>query len=286
MVERIKPSMNFEPIVSTDNPDVNVENFDMDQIACMPLAVSAPFQFEEGVLERLIEFADKMVDGDIQKTLLWKRMEIVLYSRGNTAEDFTNVSKTTQTYYDRYDVKDINLDDFNINPLFPDDLKVHVQKLVDYIHDELAIFPFHTALTISTGPVPPHCDIPTEQISKFNNKGYEPSQIKMILNTHEYDDTLFFTKYGTSRKSIPPEIKYFEREKHMPEGTNSFAWSENFHEHGAEYEEGKTFKVIVNIQGPIDKERHKEILKRSFEKYKNNIVAFEMGNNESFVWNR
>lgn len=287
MKERILPStLPNEPVLSNDSPDLDVSDFDMDQIACMPLEVSKPFKFEPGVLEELIAYKDKMIDGDIQNTLLWKRYEIVLFSRGKTVEDFTDVSKTTQTYYDRYNVSEFDLDEFNINPMFNDSLKGHVQKLIDYIHEELSIFPAHTALTISTGPVPPHCDIPLEQIANFNNKRYEPSQIKMILNTEEYDDSLFFTKYGTWNSKLNPEIKYFEKEKHMPEGTNSFAWSENFHKHGAVFEEGKTFKVIVNIQGPIDKERHKEHLKRSFAKYKQNAITFEMGTNETFIWNR
>jgi len=287
MNNRIRPDMYFDPVISTDNPDLNVENFDMDQIACMPLAVSHPFKFDDGVLEQLIDFGDKMVDDEYQKMLSWPRKEIVLHSRGKTVKDFTDMSKTKQNYLDRYNSKDINLDDFSINPLFPDNLKVHVQKLLDYMHKELAIFPFHTSLTISTGPVPPHCDVPTHQEKYFNNKNYEPAQIKMILNIDEYDNTLFFTKYGTSnQRTVPPEIKYFEKEKHMPEGTNSFAWSENFHPHGAEFEDGKTFKVIVNIQGPLDKERHKKLLIKSFKKYKDFVIAFEMGNNETFIWNR
>lgn len=274
------------PVESKDNPDIYVNDFDMDQIACLPLDVTKPFKFDEGILEELISYKDAMVDGDIQNTLLWKRHEIVLFSRGNTIEDFTDVTKTTQTYYDRYEVNKINIEEFNINPLFADHLKPHVQSLIDYIHDELSIFPAHTALTISIGPVPPHCDIPLEQVSNFNNKRYEPSQIKMILNIDEYDDSLFFVKYGNWNSKLHPEIKFFEKEKHMPEGTNSFAWSENFHKHGAVFEEGKTWKVIVNIQGCLDKERHKAQLQRSWEKYKEHAITFEMGNNDTFIWNR
>ena len=277
-MRKFPSTLHNTPIVSIDDPDLS----DMDQIACMPLDVTRPFKFDDGVIEEFLTYEDRIIEGEIQQTILWKRSEIVLHTRGKTPDDFTNTTKLTQNFYDRYKI--FPLKEFNINPILSERLQEQVQHLIDYIQKELAIFPAHLTLLLSTGPVPPHTDVPHDQVSKFHNKGLEPSQIKIMLNLEDYDDSLFFLKYGTWGQSLIPEIKYFEKEKHMPAETNCFAWSENFHRHGAVFEDNKTYRAIISIQGPLDKEKHKLIIDNSFKKYKHNVVAFEMGNNPTYVW--
>ena len=72
-MRKFPSTLHNEPIILKDNPDLK----DMDQIACMPLKVSKPFKFDNGVIEEFLTYEDRIVEGEIQQTILWKRHTII-----------------------------------------------------------------------------------------------------------------------------------------------------------------------------------------------------------------
>lgn len=243
---------------------------DTDTIACLPLDCGV-FEFDRDWFEDLLEHDTLLQTGDSRSSYVWSRKEIVLYAYGSTSEDFFNVTTTTNNWYERYATK--NKDGYNINPVFGQHLKEEVQKMLDFIEENIPIFPSHLTLVRSTGDVPPHCDCPTEQVKYFYNKGLEPSNIKILLNPEDYDDTLYFRRYGTRNETM--EKKFLKKDKHMPCDTNVYGWSENFHGHGGTFKEN-TCRMLINVFGPLDKEKYKRLLEKSYSKYENYAIKFEM----------
>ncbi len=253
---------------------------DTDDIACLPLDCGT-FDFDREWFEELLEHDTLLQTGDSRSSYVWQRKEIVLHAYGSTIEDFFNVTTTTNSWYDRYVMKDLS--GYNINPAFGPHLKQEVQNMLDFIEENIPIFPAHLTLVRSTGDVPPHCDCPPEQTKYFYNKGLEPSNVKILLNPEDYDDTLYFRRYGTIGEGT--EIKHLEKSKHMPSDTNVYGWSENFHPHGGTYKEN-TCRMLVNVFGPLDKEKYKQLLKRSYDKYKDYAIKFKMDCNDSYTWKK
>ena len=254
---------------------------DFDEVACLPLDVGK-FEFNRDLFDNMLEHDTLLQTGDARSSYVWQRKEVVLHAYGNVPEDFFNVTTTTNSWYDRYEMKDFN--GYNINPVFDDSLKNEIQNMIDFISENIPIWPAHLTLVRSTGDVPMHCDCPQEQVHNFYNKGLEPSNVKMLLNVEDYDDTLFFQKFATKFEKAETQIKHLEKDKHIPHDTNVMGWSENFHGHGAKYNDDKTFRMLVNVFGPLDKKKYKELRDRSWEKYKDYAITFEMDTNDSFTW--
>lgn len=253
-----------------------IDKFDNDQIACMPLDTGI-FEFDKNLFEELLEHDTLLQTGDARSSYVWGRKEVVLQTRGSEKEHFFNVVNLTDNWYNRYEL--YNVEEYNINPMFSSNLRNQTKNLLNFINDNIPIFPAHITLVRSTGDVPPHCDCPPEQVKYFYNKGLEPANVKILLNPEDYDDTLYFCRYGTKGDMV--ERKFFEKNKHMPADTNVYGWSENFHAHGATYKEN-TCRMLVNVFGPVNKEKYKKLIHRSFKKYKNYAITFEMDTNASF----
>ena len=134
----------------------------------------------------------------------------------------------------------------------------------------------------SSTPVKLICSVHGE-IKYFNNKGLEPANVKILLNVANYDNTLFFERFSTKNN---PEIKTLDRAKHIPNDTNCFGWSEHFHKHGATFYNNRTFRLLVNVFGPLDKVKYKQLINRSWRKYKDYAITFEMDCNDSYTWKK
>jgi hypothetical protein len=251
---------------------------DTDNIACLPLDCGK-LEFDKEWFEDLLEHDTLLQTGDSRSSYVWKRKEIVLHAYGKTKEDFFNVTTTTNSWYDRYVMKD--REGYNINPVFGEHLQAEIQDMLDFIEENIPIFPAHLTLVRSTGDVPPHCDCPPEQTKYFYNKGLEPSNVKILLNPEDYDDTLYFSRYGTKQENA--EKKFLEKDKHMPMDTNVYGWSENFHGHGGTYKDN-TCRMLVNVFGPLDKKKYRELVERSYDKYKDYAIKFGMDTNDSYTW--
>tara|TARA_Y100000004_G_scaffold196985_1_gene269110 strand:+ start:2124 stop:2900 length:777 start_codon:yes stop_codon:yes gene_type:complete len=257
---------------------------DFDQVACLPLDVGK-FEFNRALFDEMLEHDTLLQTGDARSSYVWKRKEVVLHAYGETIDDFFNVTTTCNSWYDRYEMK--NFDGYRINPAFGTELKSEIQNMIDFILENIPIWPAHLTLVRSTGEVPMHCDCPPEQVHNFYNKGLEPANVKILLNVEDYDDTLFFQKFGTLHEKAETQIKHLEKEKHIPNDTNVMGWSENFHGHGAIYRnDEQTFRMLINVFGPLDKEKYRELRDRSWEKYHEHAITFEMDTNDSYTWQK
>lgn len=254
---------------------------DTDEIAHLPLDVPY-FEFDKGLYDEMLMHDTLLQTGDSRSSYVWGRKEVVLFGRGKTQDDFFNVTTTTESWYDRYELGP--REDYIINPVFSKRLTNEIQKMLDFIELNIPIFPAHLTLVNSTTDVPMHCDVPPEQVNCFFNKGAEPANVKILLNPEQYDNTLFFQKYGTDKKSTKPQIKILNSKRNIPENVNVFGWSENFHGHGAKQKEN-TNRMLINIFGPLDKEKYKELVRRSLEKYSDYAITFDLNMNTSWDWN-
>jgi len=192
---------------------------------------------------------------------IWKRNDVVLYGFGTDERYFFDVEYTRENFKNRYNYK--NKNDYIINPVFDTKLHEQVNKLLKWIDNNVPIIPTHVTLVNSLSSVPPHRDAPLKQTEVYN-KGLEPSNVKILLNVEDYDDSLYFTD---DNKTI------FLKSTNIPNDTNCFGWSENFYKHGA-IKNVNTNRFLINIFGILNSNEYQKLLHRSIVKYKDKMIKW------------
>lgn len=233
------------------------------------------FKFDPVILNEMLLNYDTCIQPSDGSTYVWKRREVILMTDGDTEFDFCNPSKLASSWYNRYVTPTRTI---NINPLFSENVVLEVTRFVEWINLNFPIHITHLTLEQSTGEVPVHNDLPTDQVKFCYNKGLEPANIKVLLNPDQYDDTLFFRRFAT--KGID-EIKWLTK-NNLPISTNAYGWSEKFHPHGAIFNQG-TNRCIVNVFGILDKREYRRLIDLSLAEYRNYAITFDMDTYEDIL---
>jgi hypothetical protein len=118
-------------------------SIDTDQIACMPLDTGV-FCFNKELYNELLEHDTLLQTGDSRSSYVWERKEVVLQTRGDSKNHFFNVVNLTNNWYDRYNLYPLN--EYNINPMFSENLKNETKRLLNFISDNIPIFPVGLAV--------------------------------------------------------------------------------------------------------------------------------------------
>ena len=95
----------------------------------------------------------------------------------------------------------------------------------------------------------------------------EPGAYKAFM---VYDAPLMYFQEGETKESLSEEKLYINHPNHL---TKWFAINNYDAYHAAELPAEGQRKIIMTILGKLDKQKHKEILERSLEKYKDYLIT-------------
>lgn len=158
--------------------------------------------------------------------------------------------------------------DVPFHPALPEKLKHDLKFMLDNLPYKKYTFAQILSQKITIAPHQDGLYDPQGDIRKEVYKGStgfnfepEPAGLKVML-THKNARCFYLSN---SAGGIRNFIK-------MPEDTNCFAINERTYFHGAKYLGER--KYILSTFGIIDPDKHKEIINRSLEKYKNYAIIF------------
>lgn len=170
-------------------------------------------------------------------------------------EDWTNAAKVRTSWSNRLE----RTQEVKNNPNLSEELQ-GIVKLIE----QLPIQCNHAELVQQRKDVPLHNDAAVD-LDSSKLSPYEPSGFRLLLNDVR-KPSFYFCKQHKPSETDP--LLYVD----VPMDTNAFVINELVYPHGAKKID--ELKWVVTATGPIDAEKHLELLEKSYKKYSDKIIQF------------
>ena len=221
------------------------------KIACMPVDIPEMFQSEllvNFITEQEYQIGKVLVE---DKYIEWSRKEVCLF--------YTDVQKEISTNWK---------ESVNQPTSLSNDIKKETQRLIDFLHQHLPIDLTFLSIIKSKGELPAHFDVTENNLtSEAIQSQPEPSLLKILLRPQYSINKLYFTNKDGTEKTMFGLSNYAN-------DTNLYAWSRRTQMHGVHDSTNDTDRIIINIYGNFDKDRYKNLVDKSYQKYKNKVILF------------
>jgi hypothetical protein len=223
-------------------------------IAYLPIDIDVQLPDEKTLINYCEEFKITRFETEVDGVRYWDIAPVV-------------ARIPSEDWYDRNKLKDVIYNRYNPG-LGPQIWANNIDKIMPEVPYMLNQLPFKELTGVSfmlqTEYVPHHLD-PHE-----GDVYIDPSEITIDIEPHRYNIQMtqygkpaFFVSSSANGEKIYPNIT-----KEQP----CFAFCERYHWHGSEYVGPN--KIQLSVFGILDREKHKEMIRKNLEKYRDRAIIF------------